>query len=399
MGSRLMYATLACVLAAPPMFSQTSSGGGTTSVPPRVVIPTVPPSTTAPPAGPIFLSGRVVMENGGPPPEKLLIERVCNGRATPETHTDSSGSFSFQLGGMPNAFQDASTGSTRDMPGTRRAELTRSDLSGQSARFTARDLLNCEVRANLAGFHSDSLQLVGHQSLDNPDIGVIVLHPIGKVEGTTVSVTTMLAPKDARKAWEHGRKDLQEHKIEKAQQEFEKALTAYPNFAEAMLGLGDVYFIQKRYPDAEKLYQRAIVADPKFIIPYFQLAKIAAQEHDWARMADLTDHAIALNAYEYPVAFYFNAVAHYELGHSPQAEKSARSGIRLDSQHRIPDLQFVLSRLLLDRKDYAEASEVLKTFLTLVPTGPAAERARAELAQTEAILASASKAPSAEQPK
>ncbi len=392
MHSRALYVALAVLVSGALMFAQTKTGGGsTTSTPPRVTLPTIPSTQPQPQVGPIFLSGKVVMENGGPPPEKVTIERVCNGRARREGYTDSSGSFSFQLGAMPTAFQDASTSTVRDL-GSSRTDMM-NDMTGQNTRISQRDLMTCDLRANLAGYRSDSLSLAGRNAMDAPGVGVIVLHPIGKVEGTTVSMTSMRAPKDARKAWEHGHKDLQEHKVDKAEQEFEKALEIYPNFAEAMLGLGDVYFIEKRYDDAEKEYERAIAADSKFIPPYFQLAKIAAQHKDWARMAKLTDQALALNAYEYPATFFFNAVAYYELGDREKAEKSARNGVRLDSQHRIPDLQMILARLLLDRKEYSEAAELLKTFLKLVPTGPASDSARAELAQTEAILASAEKTP------
>ena len=40
--------------------------------------------------------------------------------------------------------------------------------------------------------------------MDNPDIGTIILHRLGKVDGLTVSVVSALAPKDARKAYEKG---------------------------------------------------------------------------------------------------------------------------------------------------------------------------------------------------
>jgi hypothetical protein len=66
------------------------------------------------------------------------------------------------------------------------------------------DLIGCEIRAALPGFRSDLVNLIGRRSFDNPDVGTIVLHRLGNVEGTTISVTSLRAPKDARKAFEKG---------------------------------------------------------------------------------------------------------------------------------------------------------------------------------------------------
>ena len=44
--------------------------------------------------------------------------------------------------------------------------------------------------------------------MDNPDLGVIVLHRLDGVQGTTVSVKTLTAPKRAKKAYEKAQKEL-----------------------------------------------------------------------------------------------------------------------------------------------------------------------------------------------
>ena len=63
-----------------------------------------------PSSRPVFVSGRVVLEHGSPPDELVAIERVCNGRRTPESYTDPKGYFSFQIGAdLTVATSDAST--------------------------------------------------------------------------------------------------------------------------------------------------------------------------------------------------------------------------------------------------------------------------------------------------
>jgi hypothetical protein len=67
-----------------------------------------------------------------------------------------------------------------------------------------RDLFSCELRASLPGFRSDVVSLANRRFMDNPEVGTIVLHRLGNVEGLTISATTMAAPKDAKKAYDKG---------------------------------------------------------------------------------------------------------------------------------------------------------------------------------------------------
>ena len=65
-------------------------------------------------------------------------------------------------------------------------------------------MMNCELRANVAGFTSDTIDLFNRRTADNMDVGTIVLHRLAGVEGTSISVTSMMAPKAAKKAYEQG---------------------------------------------------------------------------------------------------------------------------------------------------------------------------------------------------
>src|SRR5207247_9819665 len=75
-----------------------------------------------------------------------------------------------------------------------------------------RDLFGCENRANLPGFISQSIVFGFRQSMDNPNIGTILIRPLENVRGYTFSITTALASKDARKAYEEGIQDAKKQK-------------------------------------------------------------------------------------------------------------------------------------------------------------------------------------------
>ena len=217
---------------------------------------------------PIMLSGKVMMDDGTPPPELVLIERVCNGVARPEGYTDSKGRFSFQLGQNQAMIADASTGSDMGvgMPG--RDMGAGMGRMGMGRGISERDLIGCEIRAQLPGFRSTIVQLAGRRSLDNPDVGTILLQRLAKVDGFTFSATSAMAPKDARKSYEKAQNAVKKKKLDEAETEYRKAVTAYPKYAIAWYELGRVMEFKKNNEEARKAFDMAIQADSKYINPY-----------------------------------------------------------------------------------------------------------------------------------
>ena len=378
----------------------TSGGGSTTKSTTTTSRPTSP--TMQDERRVVFLSGRVMLDDGTEPQERASIERVCNGRARREAYTDAHGQFSFQLGAEVRSFQDATVGGGSD-PMRNMSVFGNSQAAGPPPSMatqgvTQRELMGCEIRANLAGFRSDSIPLLGRQVFDNGNVGTIVVHRLGKVEGTSISATSLQAPRDAKKAFERGQNFLKKRKKDEAAGEFSKALALYPKYAEAGLQLGDIYVDLGRNEEAKKLYQQAIEADPHFLPPYFGLAVLAAREKDWKSVAELSERALSLNAYEYPVAYFYDAAANYNLHNYDRAEKSARAGQRLDSQHRLPRIDLILANILVQRGDLASAAEQLRSFLNHAQPGPEADAAREMLAGTESRLAAAAPAANAAAP-
>ena len=73
--------------------------------------------------------------------------------------------------------------------------------------------IDCELRARLAGFRSQSVSLANRRPMDPPDLGTILLHRLSATEGTTVSAASLAAPKDAKKAYEKGMDALKKKKV------------------------------------------------------------------------------------------------------------------------------------------------------------------------------------------
>ncbi len=338
---------------------------------------------------PIFLSGKVMLSDGTPPPDSVVIERVCNGVPRPEAYTDSKGHFSIQLGMNSTVMADASVSSTADSPfdgpmstGQRTGGF---GFPGQGRGLTEQQLMGCELRASLAGFRSESVMLAGRRMMDNPDVGVIILHRLANVEGTTISITSLNAPKDAKKAYEKGRDELKKKKLANAQKELQKAVTAYPKYAAAWYELGRVHEAQNNAEEARKCYAASLEADGKYLHPYMQLAGLAARDRKWQEVADTTDRLIRLDPVDFPQAYFYNSVANYNLGKVEAAEKSAREAQKLDTAHRFPKVNHLLGIILADRREYGAAAENLRNYLKFAPNATDAETVRGQLSELEKL--------------
>ncbi|HUQ94081.1 MAG TPA: tetratricopeptide repeat protein [Bryobacteraceae bacterium] len=343
---------------------------------------------------PIFFSGKVMLEDGTPPSEQVTIERVCNGNPRPEAYTDSKGRFHFQLGQNTAMMADASVSGGADVfgssPGSPRG------MSGQQRGISERDLMGCELRASLAGYRSESVNLSGRRSMENPDVGTIILRRLANVEGLTFSASSAAAPKDAKKAFEKGRELERKKKFPEAQKELEKALAIYPKFANAWLELGKVMQAQNNQPEARKAYEEALKADSKLVEPYVQLAFFAAQEKNWKDSAAASQRALKLNPYDFPQAYFYNAVANLNLKDLDAAEKSAREGIKSDGGKRMPKMRHVLGIVLAQKNDVSGAMEQMKGYLSMIPeNSPDVELVKGQILQLEKFAQAAPPKPTA----
>lgn len=337
---------------------------------------------------PVFLSGKVRMEDGSAPPESVTIERVCMGAGNPvpEGYTDSKGGFSFQVGQRAGMLPDASVSSTSDGFGSNSGGVF-GNTPGRSRGISERDLTSCELRASLPGYRSSIVSLAGRRTLDNPDVGTIILRRLGDVSGFTTSATSLMAPKDAKKAIEKARNSLKKNKLPEAQKELELAVDLHPKFAEAWYELGRIQAMQNNLDSARSSYSKALEADDKYVRPYLGLAVMEAQRQKWVEVKQLSEKVIKLNRYDFPAAFFYAAVANYNLKDVESAEKQCRSGIEIDQYHMMPKMSHLLGMILAGKQDYKGASEHLNAYLKFAPKANDIEQVKLQLAEINGKVA------------
>jgi tetratricopeptide (TPR) repeat protein len=220
----------------------------------------------------------------------------------------------------------------------------------------------CDLRASLAGYRSDVINLAGRRNLDDPNIGTIMLHSLAHYEGLTTSATSALAPKEARRAYENGLQAKKKSKTDDAQSDFLKATQLYPRYASAWYELGLISEKQARVPDARDAYAKAIAADSRFVNPYERLYMMSFAERNWEDVAKITNQVMHLNPYDFPESLYFNAVANSQLMRLDIAEKSAREAIQLSATQN-PKVYYILGVILVKKQDFKGAAENLRTYL------------------------------------
>ena len=332
-----------------------------------------------------------MLEDGTAPTESVVIERVCSGSPHSEGYTDSRGYFSIQLGGRNNGvLHDASedmggfgaSGSGSDSFGSIGQSNSRTSMGGSENRF-----IDCELRARLVGFRSQSVSLANRRAMDSPDIGTILLHRLTPTEGTTISATSLAAPKDAKKAFEKGLDGLKKKKFDDAVKQFEKAVEVYPKYATAWYELGRLRGAQGDATLARGYFQEAVKADPKFVSPYMELAILDWKVEKWEGVAEMTDKVVKLDSFDYPQAYFLNALSNYQLKNFEVAEKSAREAVRLDTRKQYLTTLRLLGVILAQKEDYTGAAEQFKSYLQLAPQASDAATVRNQLMQLEKLTA------------
>jgi tetratricopeptide (TPR) repeat protein len=325
----------------------------------------------------IFITGQVVLDDGTELTEPAMIQTICRGQRRSQTYTNSRGYFSFQFG---------------DSKSAESAAISDASSSGAPTRSISQssDITSCQLQAELAGFSSQPVEMGGRASMtSNVDLGRVPLHRLAHVDGTSISVTSALAPPAAKKAFEKGMEQAKKNKLDDAQKSFEKAVQIYPRYATAWYQLGWLQAHKRDMQSAKHSFEQSVAADPKYVNPYDGLAQIAMQANDWHSVIDITSKLVSLNPVNFPDAYYDNAVANCYLGNFDDGEKSALQGIRVDENHQIPKLQYLLAMILLRKQDYQAAAEHMQLYLHLATQPEDIELAKKGMAEIEKSSASA----------
>ncbi len=335
---------------------------------------------------PMFLTGKVLLDDGEEPGSRTKIELICQGSVVRQEYTTQSGNFSIEIGAgqRGNRAMDASVASSDySALGSGGSSVFGSPgIGGGLASTRTVDLSTCELRAQLPEYQSDVISLGRRRALDNPDVGLIILHSMKPPEFGTVSLKTLAAPKDARKAYEKAGKELLKEKpnFSKASKDLTKAVEIYPEFASAWYFLGKVRLAQQDRPAASEAFKEAKTADSEYANPYLSLALMALEEERWKEASDLSNQVLELNP-RLTEAHYYNAIANSSLGRLNVAEESAMVVLDSNKAETYPLVYYVLGFAESQKGNFPSAAARYRSLLEISPEGSISGRLKEQLAQ------------------
>jgi Tfp pilus assembly protein PilF len=310
-------------------------------------------------AGGVLL-GKLAMEGEPLPWQPLLVAVDCKGSVVNLTQTDLQGKYVITF---------VETHGPQGIP-------------ADAGRQMEVKYEGCVVRASVAGFRSSSITLTIRNLRDDPNLPTITLSPEGRSGGTEISTTTHAAPASAMKAFEKAREDWLNQNPGGAEKNLKKAVQLYPAFAQAWLQLGELQ--ETSDPQAAKdSFTKAMAADPQFVLPYEQLAGLAAQAQNWPGTLDNTNQALQLDPAGTPQLWYDDAWAKFQLGKINEASVSAEKSLAIDPRHTVLGTEQLLAVILARKADYAGAIQHLRNCLTYFPAGRDADLVKQQIAQLQ----------------
>ena len=342
---------------------------------------------------PFYVDGRVLMnDTNQPAPEPVSVTLSCGANVLQVIQTDLKGYFQFVLGAGPqsNANLSAADQTPIGMAGMSGAGVGSSPSFGRLGGFG--NLTGCELRVTVDGYLPASHILSGPPELSTMDVGTLRLTRIAGVQGSAISVTSMLVPSSARKEFEKGDKDARNNKLKSATEHLEKAVAEYDNYAAAWTELGGIYAANHETEKSRQAFAKAIAADPTYIPPYVNLANLQLQNQEYEDVVETTEKALALNP-GIEVANYFQAFANLRLNRLDAAEKIARQAESRPAPI-FPQWHALLADIFLQKQDYPDAAAQMRAYLKQAPKGPLAPEIEKKLDQISASGTSA-EAPSA----
>jgi len=181
----------------------------------------------------------------------------------------------------------------------------------------------------------------------------------------TVSVTSLQIPGKAQKEYEEACAALKSDQLPEAEKHLRKATTIYPNYVAGWVMLGQVLESRQQPAEAHKACARASSADPNYLAAYLCLAEIAGRAQQWQEVLKLTNRALELDAANDAYAYFFSAIAYFNLNQLPGAEISALKAETIDRDHDQPLLQLLLAQIYDAKHDRALAAFHLSKYREL----------------------------------
>jgi tetratricopeptide (TPR) repeat protein len=331
------------------------------------------------------------METGQPVPEPVSVGLNCGMRTVQVVHTDPKGYFQFTLGAGPQSNIDTSASNDTETGGL--------GLPGIDGPFggAGSNMMGCELQVSVGGYQPVTKTITTPPDIQGIDAGTLFLRRRAGVGGSSISVTSLQIPENARKEFEKGEKDERSNHLASAEQHMEKAVSIYDKYAAAWNELGKIDATNRDLEKARQAFEKAVAVDAQYIPPYVSLAALELQTEQYDNAAETAGKILALDP-TIGFASFIQAAADFKLNRLDEAEKSAKEAEN-EPHQAIPQVHVLLAQIFVQKQDYVNAATQLRAYLKESPHGAFVDEAKKNLEGIEKATADDKPNPSAEQPQ
>lgn len=190
----------------------------------------------------------------------------------------------------------------------------------------------------------------------------------------TVSARQLLIPSKALKEFERAHKAYMAGDFQGSAQHWEKALRAYPDFAEAHNNLGSSYLMIGDYEKSRAEFEKAIALDSKLIEPYNNLSLALLLLHRYPDSELAARQALQIDPRHISSLNLLGQTLAAQERYTQEAVDSL-----LQSRNENPQSWLILVHVLLKRGEVDQAVAELRDYLQ-VATGTEKQKAQCALA-------------------
>ena len=260
---------------------------------------------------------------------------------------------------------------------------TASAVAQKSASCRGCPALNSAQTAILPRFPDDRIVVDnGPSSKRSAPQKLCSIQPFPGLAGFT-SVDSLEVPPKAQKEYGAACSALKSHRLGASEQHLRKAIQIYPKYVAGWVMLGQILEAQQQPDQARRACSQASEADPNYLPSYLCLAEIAGREERWDEVLRHTTRALELDPLHDADAYFFSAIAYFNLNQLPEAEKRALKAEEIDRNHSEPMVQFLLAQIYEAKHNPTDAASHLREYLELAPDSEGSDILKGHLAEIQ----------------
>jgi Tfp pilus assembly protein PilF len=308
------------------------------------------------------IRGKLFLPSGTPPEQRIrVVLEVSTGGIASETFSDSVGNFEFRS--LPNGVYKVTVPTDNRIYDTTQETV---ELFGTFSRTVT-------TQVYLKDKNPDLVLKAKEKLLSPADIQEI--------------------PKDAKKAYEKGLKQLNENKSEEAIKSFDQALKIFPDYLHALNKLGEQKAQKNDFGEAQTAFEKAISINQKFALPYINLGILHFNQKRFDEAIAALEQGNNIDG-SYPVGHLYLGRA-FLYREKPDLDRSEKALIRAGELGRgnLAVAHLDLFNLYYRRRNLDKAAAQLEAYLKEAPNAPNAQDVRQTLAKLKKIVAEQAGAP------